>query len=587
MRNIRLTSLVAVVLLMVIMACGSKADPEPAVIEPTLAPATATGVPTPTVSAELERAVATLESPATVTPASTSTPLAAGELEEKIVDDATLLRLGPEPPTLDPHLTADAESAIYILEMFGGLVTINRDLEIAGDLAEDWDISNEGRTYTFRLRKNAKFHDGKPVTAQDFKWSLERIADPATGSLLAATMLGDIAGFNDKLNGLSTQVEGVQVLDDHTLSITINAPRAYFLAKLTHPAAFVLDSDNVEGNPDWIDNPNGTGPFKLREYIIGEVLRLTRNELYHLGPPKLGGVRFLLSGGDSLLMYQNDEIHVTGVGLTGLEIILDPSSPLKQEVYQAPPLFDIAYFGMNVDQPPFDDLKVRQALNHSVDKERLSTVLLQGLVTPANGILPPGFPAYTTDLRGYSFEPEKAKQLLRESKYGDDLDDFPLITLTLPGSFGAPVSPIIQAMVQMWQDNLGIEIGIAQTAWPVFLEDLKQKRFQMFGGLAWIADYLDPENFLDVLFHSESENNYSKYSNPQVDRLLEQARGELNEAARFEIYHQVEQQILDDAAWVPLWHETGGYLLLKPNVKDYYNFPMAVSRFRYVYITEE
>ena len=463
MRNIRLTSLVAVVLLMVIMACGSKADPQPAVIEPTLTSATATGVPAPAVSAELDRAVATLESPATVTPTSTSTPLAAGELEEKIVDDATLLRLGPEPTTLDPHLTADAESAIYILEMFGGLVTINRDLEIAGDLAEDWDINNEGRTYTFRLRKNAKFHDGKPVTAQDFKWSLERIADPATGSLLAATMLGDIAGFNDKLNGLSTQVAGVQVLDDHTLSITINAPRAYFLAKLTHPAAFVLDRDNVEDNPDWIDNPNGTGPFKLREYIIGEVLRLTRNELYHLGPPKQGGVRFLLSGGDSLLMYQNDEIHVTGVGLTGLEIVLDPSSPLKQEVYQAPPLFDIAYFGMNVDQPPFDDLKVRQALNYSVDKERLSTVLLQGLVTPANGILPPGFPAYTPGLRGYSFDPEKAKQLLRESQYGDDLDDFPLITLTLPGSFGAPVSPIIQAMVQMWQDNLEIEIGISQT----------------------------------------------------------------------------------------------------------------------------
>ena len=284
----------ASVLLIVALACGAAATP--------------TSVPTPEPTL-----VPTLEP--------TPVPIAG------LIPDATLVRLGPEPPTLDPHLAGDTYSSLYIMEVFGGLVTIDRQLEIVGDLAKDWDISNGGKTYTFHLREDAKFHDGRPVTAQDFKWSLDRIADPATEATLADTFLGDIVGWNDKVQGRATTLEGVRVIDDRTLSITIDAPKAYFLAKLTYPAAFVLDQNNVEGNPDWIRKPNGTGPFRLSEYEPGEVIRLARNEFYHLGPPKLGEVKFILSGGDSLLMYENDEIHVTGLGLLNLESVLDPQTP--------------------------------------------------------------------------------------------------------------------------------------------------------------------------------------------------------------------------------------------------------------------
>jgi len=203
-------------------------------------------------------------------------------------------------------------------------------------------------------------------------------------------------------------VEGVRVIDDHTLSITIDAAKAYFLAKLTHPSAFVLDRNNVEGNPDWIRKPNGTGPFRLSEYEPGEVIRLTRNEFYHLGPPMLAEVKFILSGGDSLLMYENDEIHVTGIGLLNLEAILDPSNPLSQEVLQAPPSFNVTYVGMNASEPPFDDPKVRQAFNYAVDKVTLAHLLLEDLVAPAKGILPPQFPGYNPNLKGYDYDPEMA-----------------------------------------------------------------------------------------------------------------------------------------------------------------------------------
>ena len=534
---------------------------------------------------------------ATAVPSPTTPPEATGEasIGSQVPQGGTLMRLWSDPPTLDPHLTGDVTSAVIIVEVFGGLVTIepqnpgnikDQQLEIVGDLAESWDISNGGKTYTFHLRKNAKFHNGKPVTAQDVKWSLERATDPATQAPTVDIFLGDILGVPAKLEGLATEISGVRVIDDHTISITADATKPYFLAKLTYPTAFVLDRETVEGNPDWLREPNGTGPFRLAEYTVGELIRLERNEFYHLGPPNLDEVQFILSGGSSMLMYENDELHVSGIGLAQLDVILGPSNPLSKDVQIAPPGFEISYMGMNPNMPPFDDRKVRQALNYAIDKETISRVLHQDLSIPAQGILPPGIPGYNPNLQGYDFNPAKAMQLLRESKYGANLEDFPRITLTLPGSFGATVSPSFDAILSMWQEHLGIEVELVQTEWATFLQDLRKQRFQMFGGLAWIADYPDPENFLDVLFHSESSDNNMGYSNPELDRLLEQARTELDQEKRFKIYNRAEEIIVEDAPWIPLWHGDEGYVLVKPNVQNYYLLPMVVPKLRFVYMSE-
>ena len=503
----------------------------------------------------------------------------------KAVDGGTFLRLGVDPPTLDPHLNTDASSALYAVEIFGGLMTIDQKIAIVGDLAEGWDVSPDGTTTTFRLRPEATFHNGRPVTAMDIKWSLERAADPITESFNAAVFLSDIVGVDDKLTGLANNISGVEIINDHTITITTDAPKAYFLSKLTYPVSFVLDRENVAIGPSWILEPNGTGPFKMTEYRPGEVLRLTRFDDYHLEPAKLDEVEFLLSGGNSMLMYENDEIHVTGIGLSLLQGVRDPSNPLSSEVVTALPQFDVDYFGLNTTEPPFDDIKVRQAFNYAIDRQTLATTLLQDLVVPAAGILPPGFPGYNPDLVGYNYDPDKARQLIQESKYGDT-GELPRITLTVPGSFGAAISPSIEAMLAMWEGNLGVEISILQTEWAIFLQDLHQNRFQMFGGLGWIADYPDPENFLDVLFHSESANNHSEYTNLQLDRLLQLARVEQDESVRFDLYHQSEEIIVDDAPWIPLWHSNGGYVLVKPEVSDYFLFPLIIPKYRYVYFTE-
>ena len=497
-----------------------------------------------------------------------------------------LVRLFSDPPTLDPHITTDSTSAVIVNEVFGGLVTINPEIEITPDLAEDWDISADGMVFTFRLRQDAKFHDGRPVVAEDFRWSLERAADPLTESPVADLYLSDILGVADKLNAKAESIRGLRVIDDHMLELTIDAPKSYFLAKMTYPTGFVVDRKNVEGNKnDWVFEPNGTGPFRLKRYDIGEVILLGRNGLYHLGPPFLDEVEFILSGGDPMLMYENDEIHLTGLGLADLERVQDPNNPLRAELATAPPGFSVSFIGLNLNQPPFDDPKFRLALNYAVNKKEIATTALSDLVVPAVGVIPPGFPSYNPDLKGYGYDPEKAKRLLSESRYGADPGSIPRITLSIAGNFGASVGLDMEVMLRSWQENLGVDVEIQQTEWATFLQDLHRRRYQMFA-IGWSADYPDPQDFLDILFHTDSTNNWGAYSNREVDSLLEKARVEPDQIARFRQYNRIEQLIVDDAPWVPLWHSTERKVLIKPQVNDYFLVPMTIPKLRHVYFSD-
>ncbi len=596
-RSLRILIVPALLILAaVLIACGGSEAP---------AAEQSASEPTPTLPARSAESTATPESAGsagavvpTAAPAPTVAsiaPAVAGEtcassadltFDDRPPQGGTLVRLFADPPTLDPHLAGDATSSVIINEVFGGLVTLSLDYQPVLDLAESCSISDDGLVYTFVLRENAKFHDGNPVTAHDVKWSIERASNPDTLSTTAQNYLGDIVGVQERLDGTASNVSGVQVIDDRTVEFRIDAPKSYFLAKLSYPTAYVLDQNQVTDDGSWLDQPNGTGPFKLDTYDIGELIILERNDLYHLGPPHIDTVQMILSGGSAMIMYENDEIHLTGVGLDDLPRLLDPADPLNPQLQRSPQDFDVFYVGLNAAEPPFDDPKVRQALNYAVDLQGIADNVLDGRVSPARGVIPPGFPSYTQTLRSYEYNPDLAMELLQESTYGDALasGSFPRITLTISGSFGAAVPQYLEVMLEQWR-SLGIEVDIQQTEWATFLADVNERKYQMFS-LGWIADYPDPENFLDLLFHSESSNNHTNYANPEVDRLLEEARTERDRERRFEIYNQVEQMILDDAPWVWTWFSGEGYALIKPEVSDYFLLQMSIPKYRYIYFNQ-
>tara|TARA_B100001750_G_C15355610_1_gene519498 strand:- start:62 stop:913 length:852 start_codon:yes stop_codon:yes gene_type:complete len=281
-------------------------------------------------------------------------------------------------------------------------------------------------------------------------------------------------------------------------------------------------------------------------------------------------------------MYENDELDIAGVGLADMDRLLDPSNPLNKELHKAPPSFSTTYIGLNNNDPPFDDPKVRQALNFAINRQEIASLVLADLVHPAKGILPPGFPAYNSSLPGYEYNPEKARQLLKESTYGDDTNKYPPIMLTKAGGFGAAVSLDLEVILESWRQELGLDISIQQTEFASYLQDLHKRRFQMFD-IGWIADYPDPENFLDLLFHSTSDNNHTNYNNPAVDALLIQARTETQTEKRYQLYQEAERLILFDSPWVPLWHSGEQYILLKPWVKNYNMSQLIVPKLRFIY----
>jgi oligopeptide transport system substrate-binding protein len=483
------------------------------------------------------------------------------------------------PLTLDPAISADMSSHTYVMQIFSGLVRLDQQLNLVPDIAESWEESLDGKTYTFHLRQGVKFHNGREVKAADFKYSWERACNPDTGSGTAATYLGDIIGAKDMLSGEAGEISGVVAIGEYTLQVTIDAPKAYFLDKLAYPTAFVVDRDNVESGQSWWREPNGTGPFKLKEWRPGQRLVLERSQVYYGEPARLQRVIFSLVADEPMALYETGQIDVVSVYLDYIDQVRDETNPLHQELAVTPEL-SLYYIGFNTVKAPFDDVNVRRAFSLAVNKERIAKVILRDMISEADGILPPGMPGYNEALEGLDYDVEEAKGLIAASKYGD-VSNLPPITLTVEG-YGNIIPAYLGAIIQEWQENLGVEVSVRQLETENFLYNLKQEKDEIFT-MGWIADYPDPHNFLDILFYTGSEVNIGEYSNPTLDTLLDQAAIEQNETLRLTMYQQAEQLVVDDAPCLPLWHGTN-YILVKPYVKGYELSAQGIPDLSKVYI---
>ncbi len=496
-----------------------------------------------------------------VSPSGTATQTATSN--PPVTGGGTLKLYGTNPYTLDPAVSSDANSSSYIIQIFNGLVRLDDKLEPAPDIAESWEISQDKMTYTFHLRQDVVFQDGKKLTASDVKYSWERACSPAAGSPVARTYLGDIAGVNDVLAGNTDKISGVLVVNDYTLKVTITSPISYFLSKLTYPTAMVVDKNNVTSG-QWWRNPNGTGPFKLKSWQDNSLIVLERNNRYYGEKSGVESVEFTMLSGVPMNMYETGDIDVTGVSSNYIDRVTDPAGPFYNQL-QISPQLSFQWIGFNTKVAPFDDINVRKAFTLAVDKDKIISLVLRDLVDRADGILPPGIPGYNQNLKGLGYDVEAAKAALNASKYGD-ASKLPSITLTTSG-YGNAVSPVLEALITQWRENLGVEVKVRQLDPDYYVYHLKQEKDQMFD-MGWVADYPHPQDFLDILFRTGADNNFAEYSNPAVDAVMDAAGIEPDNAKSLEMYQQAEQMLVDDAAMLPLYFGQN-YVLVKPYVKGY------------------
>jgi oligopeptide transport system substrate-binding protein len=378
------------------------------------------------------------------------------------------------------------------------------------------------------------------------------------------------------VSGRAEHVSGLKVIDDHTLEVVIDNRKPYFLSKLTYPVTYVVDQENVSGS-DWEHNPNGSGPFTMQEWRDDEFLILARNNNYYRSPAAVSHVVYLIGAGIPLSMYEKGEIDLVAVGGSNLERVQDPNNPSHSDLRVGVDMCT-RYIAFNETVAPFNDPLVRQAFNYALDKERLVEGLFQGDALIAEGPLPPGMPGYTGDVGGYTYDPEMARTLLAQAGYGDP-GSFPVVTFNTSG-YGS-VGPFVTALITLWQENLGVPIEPVMLDPYTYLDELYAGNTGDIFVQGWCADYLDPENFLDVLFHSQSRQNLGGYDNSAVDSLLERARIEPDVGVRMAQYAEIERMIVEDAPAVFLTHSLSAELV-KPYVENYVTTPIGVAQWHRV-----
>jgi ABC-type transport system substrate-binding protein len=486
------------------------------------------------------------------------------------IPDYLYVRLKVSPTTIDPALIVDVYGAQIAAKLYNGLVCFNDDLAPIPDLAESWTVSPDGREYIFRLKKGVLFFNGREVTARDFKYSFERVLNPKTRSP-RTWVLSRIQGADAFISGQATAVSGIEVLGPYELKVQLEKPFAPFIKLLGLTTAYVVPQEEVaRWGREFSFHGSGTGPYILERWEHNQFLQLKANSSYCAGPPRLGGLIYRI--------VPEDFTALTEFEAGNIDVMLEiPPAAFrhyaddprwKSSVIVAPGL-NIYYLGLNCQTPPFNNPLVRRALNYAIDREAIVARLLDGRGVIASGILPPLLrtgPAPT----GYSYNPGRARALLKQAGYGTGL------CMTLYQSADEETLDITQAL----QGNLraaGIDARIVQLEWSSFKNAVAGGEATAFW-LSWWADYPDAENFLFPPFYSANwgnGGNRSRFSNHRVDELLKRAVSVMDERQAHALYQEIEQLVVQEAPWVFCWHKAN-CSLYQPWVKNYSVVPLAV-----------
>jgi oligopeptide transport system substrate-binding protein len=461
--------------------------------------------------------------------------------------------------TLDPQVGYDWQNWSVIKSIFDGLMDYKPGTtELEPDLAESYTVSDDGLTYTFKLREGLKFHNGRAVTPADVKYSLERAVNPSTQSP-GGGYFSMIKGYDDVAGGKTTELSGIATPYGRTVVVTLSRPDATFLHLMAINFGFVVPKEEIEkAGADWGKQPVGTGAFKFVEWVPGQRIVLERNkDYYRPGVPYLDKLTFEF-GQDptvAVLRLKKGEVDIVGDGIPPAQFAEVMADPANKELIAVGDQLHTGYVTMNVTTPPFDNLKVRQAVNMAINKERIVR-LINNRGTPATQALPPAMPGYNPDNKGYPHDPEGAKKLLAEAGAGE-------ITTELYAMNVDPNPRIAQA-IQQDLAAVGIKAEIRSLAQAEVIAAGGAGKAPMIwsGGMAWIADFPDPANFyygiLGCAGAVEGGWNWSKYCNKELDARAAKAdamvKGDQAEA-RIAEWRAIFDDVLKDAPWAPIFNE--------------------------------
>lgn len=495
--------------------------------------------------------------------------------------------------TLDPAIGYDWQNWSMIKSLFDGLMDyVPGTTELRPGLAESYDLSADGLTYTFHLRQGVKFHNGREMTAEDVKYSLDRVTDPATQSP-GAGFFGSIVGYDKVADGSAKGLEGVKVVDPLTVAITLSRPDATFLHVMALNFASVVPKEAVDAAAgDFGKHPVGTGAFKLAEWTIGQRLVFEKNaDYWRAGVPYLDGVTFEVGQEPivALLRLQKGEVDVPGDGIPPAkftEVMGDPAQAAR--VVEGGQLHT-GYITLNVKIAPFDKLEVREAVNMAINKDRIVQII-NGRAKPANQPLPPSMPGYAKDYAGYAYDVEAAKKLLADAGLKDGFETELYVMNTDP-------NPRIAQAIQQDLAAIGIKASIKSLAQANVIEAGGAGTAPMIwsGGMAWIADFPDPSNFYGPILGCagavEGGWNWSKYCNEAIDAEAVKADSFNDPAdpARLALWSEVYTKVMADAPWVPVFNEER-YTMKSARMGGadaLYVDPVSIPvNYDYVYVTE-
>jgi len=487
--------------------------------------------------------------------------------------------------TFDPALVADTGSEAAVDDVFTGLVQLDHNLTVQPQLAASYSVASDGVTWTFKLRPNLTFSDGTPLTSADVVYSITRALAPATQSPLGLYYLNIIKGANDFNAGKVKTLAGISAPDSSTVVIVAKKPAAYFLQTLTYPTSYVVEQSVVKKwGTAWTDHladnggQGGDGPFKVKEYTHGKQIVFIPNSSYYGPKPQLSEVvyPFYKSADTTYQVYQVNGIDETGIPST--HITVDRS---RTDYHQSPQLA-IFYYTMNFLQKPFDIIECRQAFALAINKDLIAKSVYKNEVVSTNHIVPKGEYGYNPNLTGpdgttTAGDTTKAKQALATcmQKQGySSVAQFPPITFTYASSGVQDARNEVAAEQQMWQTVLGISVKTDDIDFNKLVGDENlgaNNPLQFYSGPGWIADYPDPQDWITLQFDkvsAGSSNSMSFGQNKGPDAAAEQAlqqqmeQADVNgdKTAREQAYFSIEQTLVNDVAWLPIYQSTANFL---------------------------